>query len=165
MWKIISWGSHGRIRFCRKLYWSSRVKGVPLKVSSPFIPPWNKSRPVSSRTRIKASAQSFCSMLKHSPVEHLESLPWTPSCSPLDVGSVWPWNKGEQEEGEHQREWTLCLRTMHSQTAMGLYGAHPPSQPSVLQTRLTGKHLPCITPTSTEQFITLGQFFFMVEFK
>lgn len=79
-----------RMRHHGKLCWWSNIKGIPLQVSISLISPWK----MSSIELGLVTAQSFCSILKHSPVESsqcLASLVCVPSCSPLHVGSTWPW--------------------------------------------------------------------------
>ena len=58
---------------------SSWLPNVP---SSSFLP-WTTSNLVSRRARVKATAQSFCSLLKYSPAQYLASLACDYSYGPL----------------------------------------------------------------------------------
>lgn len=81
--KGISWDSHGRMWYHRKLY-CYKIKEFPSKVPSPSVSPWKKSNTVFGRARTKAIAQSIHSILNHqSPVQNMARLACVPSCSPL----------------------------------------------------------------------------------
>lgn len=71
----------------------AKSRGFLSKVSFLSILPWKKSNLMFSRARIKATANSFCSILKYSPILNLASLACIPSCSSqlwVRVAGPWP---------------------------------------------------------------------------
>ena len=74
--KRISCGPHGRMVFQVNFTDDVKLRGLPswlLNVPSHSVP-LKKSNLVFNRARMKATSQSFCSILKSSPVQDLASL-------------------------------------------------------------------------------------------
>lgn len=122
--------------------------------------PWKKSHLVISRARIRATAQSFCSTLKSSPVQHLPGL----AAVHCEGGSAGPrlkatwWvsaghgareSKRKPRAGERgtrsARERDLCLGMLPFQEFVCFLWVLSSSQSFVPRVRLTGNHLLYVT--------------------
>ena len=70
---------HGRL-WCGKMIYSRGNLPLGFQCPIPSTPPWKKSNPVLSEATAKASVQSFCFILKLSPLEPTPSAVGPDSC-------------------------------------------------------------------------------------